>query len=1016
MKNAAISAAAILFVMCGTFGCNDSSQQQTTGRSNAATQASEQSPSQTPLHKMRYNVLNGRMDEAWKYADDVVKQNSDDPEAMATLAQVAHAVGHPERAAELLSKACEAENYADEQRVVQTMVAYIAVGKFFDGIPILESAITQQPNHHETRRLLFDFFIGTENRPKALEHGYALVKQREFDLPLLLNLGNTETRALTSAPLKEVSKRNPDDKRPLIGDAKIAFDKGDLQESVMLSKEILASHPKFLPAQALLCFALAASSEFDQLDSFTKSGIDDGIETFPVYWLALGDAARHRDRHGAAATAYWKATRCDVGYAEAWAKLASSLRKSDPKQTGVTEQQLAAIDKRATLLSRFNQQRSRFERSGKASREIGVKVAEALQDLGRLWEAEAWASILLTLPEDEEVPVTAVRAAIVKQLSSNTPWQLTTGSPELSLDLSRTGPGKVAAQSNTTPNNPNRSDPTSSEAKVPSPVASLDFRFQNEATQRGLTFFGRTDDELDKPGVMLHRTLGCGGGTIDFDLDGWSDLYLIAAGGTPPGKDSDPNALMRNLDGSFQDATMQTATGDRGFGQGVAVGDVNEDGFPDILVLNYGPNALFINNGDGTFRDCSEQWFGKGLDDVWSASAAIADIDGDTIADVVIVNYCDGLEPAIKTCPLASENRLASCTPMLFPGAADTFYKGRTDGGFDDCTAKWQAKPDVLGRGLGISVGDFDDQAGLDILIANDMTDNHFWTIQTDQDNQARALESSVLRGLGNDDRALAQGSMGIATADFDRDGDVDFYVTNFEDEYNSYYDNRGGTWQDITKRVDLSEPTLPLVGFGSEAVDLDNDGNLELVVSNGHVDMFSRDNKRSVYQQPLQVFSRLNDGSFASASESMKGEYVETPHVGRALWTIDADRDGRLDLAITHQTEPVALLMNRSPIKGSKITLVLHPTKSSRNAVGTKVKVTDRRSGQAWTSTITAGHGYLCSNDPSVVVGLGEGVSEVDLQITWPSGTVATYEVVPCQGVWSIVEGDWQPFAEDEP
>ncbi len=133
------------------------------------------------------------------------------------------------------------------------------------------------------------------------------------------------------------------------------------------------------------------------------------------------------------------------------------------------------------------------------------------------------------------------------------------------------------------------------------PVTHLSLR--NEAEPRGLNFFGRTGDRLDVPGIMLYQTLGCGGGTIDFDRDGWSDLYLVAAGGTPPAKDSADNALMRNLEGRFLNVTADSDTNDRGFGQGVAVGDVNEDGFPDLLVLNYGPNVLMINNGDGTFRD-----------------------------------------------------------------------------------------------------------------------------------------------------------------------------------------------------------------------------------------------------------------------------------------------------------------------------------------------------------------------------------------------------------------------------
>ena len=166
-----------------------------------------------------------------------------------------------------------------------------------------------------------------------------------------------------------------------------------------------------------------------------------------------------------------------------------------------------------------------------------------------------------------------------------------------------------------------------------------------------------------------------------------------------------------------------------------------------------------------------------------------------------------------------------------------------------------------------------------------------------------------MLRGLGTDDRALAQGSMGIATGDLDRDGDLDMYVTNFEKEYNTYHEQLdGGIWRDVTSNVGLSEPAMPLVGFGTEAVDLDLDGSLELVVSNGHVDMFSRGDELSVYEHPMQLFRRTTGGQYESVGESLPGEYASSPHVGRALWTIDANRDGLTDLAYTGLPDSLTL------------------------------------------------------------------------------------------------------------
>ncbi|MCG8652599.1 MAG: CRTAC1 family protein, partial [Pirellulales bacterium] len=553
----------------------------------------------------------------------------------------------------------------------------------------------------------------------------------------------------------------------------------------------------------------------------------------------------------------------------------------------------------------------------------------------------------------------------------------------------------------------------------------------NQAERRGLRFFGRTSDHLDRPGIGLHQTLGCGGGTIDFDLDGWSDLYLLAAGGTPPHRDSAPNLLARNLAGNFQDVTSVSGSGDTGFGQGVAVGDVNQDGFPDLLVLNYGPNTLLINNGDGTFSDVSDRLGVNG--DHWSTSGAIADLDGDQLADLVIVNYCAGLEPVTKTCPMSGSEETRSCTPVMFPSELDFFLKTAADGSFVDHTKTWSAIPNVPGRGLGIVAGAFDNRPGVDVFVANDMTNNHFWSrARESRAGESRAgesragesragesragdggpfqlQESAIVLGLGADDRSLAQGSMGIATGDFDLDGDIDFYVTNFDKEYNTYHEQRGaGIWQDRTSVLGLSTPTLPLVGFGTEAVDLDNDGTLELVVTNGHVDIFSRAGQRSVYAQPLQVFHRRASGAFAPLGDTLLGDYGSSPHVGRALWTLDANRDGRVDLVVTHQTEPVALLINESGSPGNWLALRLVGRNCDRDAVGARVQVTagDRH----LTAVKTSGDGYLCSNEKWLRFGLGVQNFTISVKIQWPDGTLEDYAGLSANQELVIVQGE-APF-----
>lgn len=972
--------------------------------------------SEHPLREMKWAMRQGELNEAWAYREQVLAEHSDNPEVVATVARLAHDLKKPQVAADLLVEACRAESFRHSSRVQQAMIALIGVGRLFDGMAMLEEALQHQPDQHETRRWLYDFYMGTENRLRGIPHGRYLIRQRQFDLQLLMSLSNTERRTQDTEPLVKMAERNPEDDRPLVGLAKAKFDLGELEESIRILREILDQHPEFVTAQALLCQSLAAADQHQELKELLPE-LRPAVRQNPLYWIALGDWARSRERHDEAARAYWEAAQRDPDVLDAWSKLSMSLQRIGDAEASrpveIPGDVRRAVAERASQLSQFNQSKNRFDRTGSISRKIALEIVESLRQLGRLWEAEAWAAIATTLPEDDTAPVEQVRQSIVASLQRTTPWQITEGHREFDLDLTELSLPEIAGVSrqHAGEKSPEQNQPGEADESGPGdqPSDAVGLRLINEAPQRGLSFFGRTADDLDQPGISLHETLGCGGGSIDFDLDGWTDLYLVAAGGTPPKHDSAANTLWRNLQGNFADVTGASDTGDTGFGQGAAVGDVNEDGFPDVLVLNYGPNTLLINNGDGTFSDDSERLNEPQPNTDWSTSGAIADVDGDGLSDLVVVNYCAGLEPSTRECPAEGFDVARSCTPMMFPGCPDRFLRAEADGSFSDQTKAWSATPEVLGRGLGITAGAFDSGAGVDLLIANDMTNNHYWS-RAERDGDFALSESAMLRGLAGDARSLAQGSMGIATADMNGDGGVDFYVTNFHQEYNTYHQQRGdGLWQDQTSRVGLADPTMLLVGFGTEAVDLDHDGTLELVVTNGHVDIFSRNDERAVYAHPMQVFRRESDGTYGSVGQSMAGEYVSVPHVGRALWTLDANRDGRVDFAVTHQTEPVALLVNQSETQGAWLGLRLRGTRSARDAIGAVVEV--QAGERRWTHHQTAGSGYMCSNEPDFTLGLGEFSGDCQVTVTWPDGRKEVFPDLSPGARWLLVEASGAPF-----
>lgn len=968
---------------------------------DADQQTHQSPPAVAPLQTMQAAIQIGDWKSAWEVSSVVLIEHADDPQVLAQVARVAHENQQLDTAANLLVDSARAGSLSDPTAVLRAMTGLIAVGRVFDGIELLSEAVERHPDQDATRRFLFDFLVIFENHPAAVRHGRTLVRKRKFDFDLLFLLSNTEERQLENDSLEQMVSRNVDDKRPRIGDAKFKFDLGKLAEVEQLLREILDSHPDFVPAQILLGRTLADSGQFESLADWSNR-LSGNFQDYWAYWTVLGDWARFRGQTAQSARAYWEATRRNADVVLVWSKLGAALIQLQSSGMELPDDVLAEVARRAAWLSRIVHHKDMFNRSERKSPKDAEEISRALLELGRLWEAEAWAAMAMTIPGGDAASLEETRVEIVSQMRPDTPWQLIDQHPELTLDLAYLPTPSLEQLARS---------PATGETRIK--AVSLTPQLRDEAAERSLRFFGRTAANLDQPGVLIYAELGCGGGSIDYDLDGWTDLYLAAAGGTPPAEDSESNVLMRNLEGHFRNTTDSASAGDTGFGQGVAVGDVNEDGFPDLLVLNYGFNRLLVNNGDGSFRVVGEEGFPQSVPK-WSTSGAIADIDGDGVSDIYIANYCAGFSPITLKCTNEETGVTRSCAPIRFAGQPDDLLKGRPNGSFVNVTEDWNVKPIILGRGLGIVVGSLDDHFGLDVFVANDMTNNHYWShIQKGNDDGSERdrfslSESAMPRGLACDDRTNPQGSMGIAIADFDGDFDFDFYVTNFEKEYHTYHRQvSNGVWRDTTTQEKLATVTLPLVGFGTEAVDFDNDGNLELVVSNGHVD-FPTQPDSSPYQQPMQIFRRTTESNFELTWGYPADSYLGRRHVGRALWTLDANRDGQTDLVVTHQTEPVALLVNHTRPASHWIGLHLRGTSCARDAIGAVVELT--AGDQTSTAQLTSGDGYLCSNERVIRFGLGEIKSSVSITVRWPNGSTQTHHDLTPDTDWMLVEHE-PPF-----
>jgi hypothetical protein len=411
------------------------------------------------------------------------------------------------------------------------------------------------------------------------------------------------------------------------------------------------------------------------------------------------------------------------------------------------------------------------------------------------------------------------------------------------------------------------------------------------------------------------------------------------------------------------------------------------------LVANIGPNSLLLNQGDGTFRDASDWIEDRGAR--WTSSLGLGDLDGDQLPDLVEINYID--DPTVFR-TMCHEN-YASCKPQQFQQADDRILRGTGDGRFAvwiDGESERSPKPKL---GFGLVIANFDRQAGNDFFVSNDGDLNFYWhstiaagggdaTEDRSESGRYELVESAGVRGCSVGRDGDSQACMGIASGDFNRDGLLDLHVTNFYNESsNLFMQSPPGFFADQPVRYGVFEPSVPVLGFGTQAADFDHDGWLDLAINNGHV--FNASKQGIPFRMRPQLLRGGRQG-FREQAPAEGGEYWQQERVGRSMALLDWDRDGKLDLLTNHLDAPVALLRNETPAQ-NWLQLELVGTGSERDAVGAEVRVQSGDS--SWTGWQTGGDGYMCTNEPVVHFGLGANSQAERVEIHWPSGHVQVLE-----------------------
>ena len=550
----------------------------------------------------------------------------------------------------------------------------------------------------------------------------------------------------------------------------------------------------------------------------------------------------------------------------------------------------------------------------------------------------------------------------------------------------------------------------------PRPVETTDL-FEDVSAATGLDFqhFIGATGSFFTPEIM-----GSGVALLDYDGDGDLDVFVLqgtildkskslkdALFPSPqthwPGNRLFRNELVPTGKLRFVDVTEQAGLGGNGaYGMGVAVGDYDNDGHPDIFVSNFGRNILYHNNGDGTFTDVTDK---AGVrEDSFSASAAFLDYDRDGYLDLFVTRYNTFTVESNKKCYNYAGGR-EYCGPGDYPSLSSKLYHNNGHGHFVDVTQQAGIGASV-GNGLGVVCADFNGDGWMDIYVANDKTPNHLWINQHDGTFKDMALITGA--AYNADGKALS--GMGVTAGDFDNDGDEDIFVTNLTGEPDTLYQNDGaGNFEDVTNLYGLAHTTFPLTGFGTLWFDYDNDGRADLFVANGEVRVIdSQRGKPFPYSQTNQLFH--NEGKTFREMTAHAGSVFHTAGVGRGAAFGDIDNDGDIDIVVTYANGPARLLLNQTGNRNHWIEALLRGVRSNRDAYGARVALYRKGRPSLWRRVGTDGS-YLSAHDPRVHFGLGTDaeLKESPIEkiiVTWPGGAKESWPVTKPDQILHLSEG----------
>ncbi len=980
----------MLFILVGcqskesatNFGSDGTTSQTTSAEeSDVSTEAKPIAGDADSTFQERFQLAvkeldDGHVEESWRLVKQLIVTRPNDAELMFLTARVMAARKDIPGAIKQLEK-IPRDSPQWGPATGQAAEWLVSEGELPEAETKLLAVIKEYPNAVPAIRLLARIYNAQGRRLEAVRYLEKLIRLGDFTTNELMATVDLRDFFGDEAAYASFAARHPEDPYVRFSTIRTKLLKRSYAEFLDELRHMSLLHPQLREPWVWTATCLMELERWDELIAWLASP-PSGAEKHPEYWYAIGGLMFQKKRFPEAARAFSECIRLDRRHVAAYQRLGDTLleisRVDDAQRVRDFANDLTSINDYAQQIS-YNY----------GDPKLYAVISNLYSDLGDEVASFGWAATAATLGH---IPITEAlkerQQALRKGLTL--PPNVLAGLPIEDWPL---------------PQLPSSGNGVESNQPLAQSLGYRPIRMEDVAQTLGID---GSYNNGSKPGRSWFTIEGIGGGAIviDYDCDGWPDLGFSQAGDSP--NETSPKYLPKTFYRSigatkYQEISRAAGLADVGYGQGMGVCDIDQDGFADVLIANLGETRIYRNLGDGTFEYLVIPQ--PDPQSLWNSSIQAADVNGDNLPDLLASSYIHGSEGIKRWCETKNSNA-GSCNPKMFPPGKNRILYSRGDWSWKEAE---QPLLESIQHGytFGTLVTNLDGKNGNDVFFANDVSPNALLLSERDPTTgESVLIEKAAAAGVAVDSIGRAQACMGIACGDQNRDGLLDLIVTNFFNEVSTLYlQTLPGVFVDGTRRSKLGAATIDQLSFGCQLVDLDSDGWLDFVAVNGHIDDLRAEN--IPLQMPTQIL-RNENGVFRWLRDPSPGPYFDGKYVGRGLQMLDYNRDGKPDLVATHIDRPAALLENQSASSSHFIQLELIGTKSERDATGAIVHI--RCGEESWISGIHDGDGFFGSNERLIHIGVGDEILVNLLQIEWPSGEVEEFRDLQIDHRYRAIEG----------